>query len=157
MNNKFQLTYPEHSRIHVALHVNNLQRSIEFYRILLGREPTKVREGYAKFEPENPSLNLALNENPNLKPAAEGLSHFGIEVDSTEAVRETIKKFEESDLEVQSQEQVTCCYAVQDKVWVKDPDGNSWEVFVVTQRDAAVCCDEVCCGEKKEESLTACC
>ncbi len=152
MNNILPINYPENTRIHVALHVNNLQRSIDFYRILLGREPTKVREGYAKFELENPSLNLALNENSNLKPATEGLSHFGIEVELTETVLEATKKFEKSGLQVHSQEEVTCCYAVQDKVWVNDPDGNSWEIFVVTQKNAAVCC-----GEQTEESLTACC
>ena len=141
------VTYPENARIHISLHVGDLKGSIEFYRLLFGREPSKVRERYAKFEPLNPSLNLALNEISESKPQSEGLSHFGIEVDSTEAVMECAKKFERSGLQVQAQKQVTCCYAVQDKFWVNDPDGNAWEVFVVTQKDASVCC-----GEQKEES-----
>ncbi len=95
---------------------------------------------------------MALNESSESKPQNEGLSHFGIEVDSAEAVMECAKKLEQSGLKVQVEKQVTCCYAVQDKIWANDPDGNAWEVFVVTQKNASVCC-----GEQKEESLTACC
>ena len=152
MNENLTITYPDNARIHIALRVRNLKRSIEFYRLLLGIGPAKVRARYAKFEPENPSLNLALNENPDLKDATDSVSHFGIQVDSTEAVMAWTKKFEQAGLKTHIEEQVSCCYAVQDKIWVEDPDGNSWEVFVVTQKDApAYCC------EQKEESLTACC
>ena len=152
MNEKLTKPYPDNARIHIALHVRNLERSIEFYRLLFGLDPTKVRERYAKFEPVNPSLNLALNQVSESKRQSDGLSHFGIQVDSTEAVTECANKFEQAGLKAHIEEQVSCCYAVQDKVWIEDPDGNHWEIFVVTQKDAPVCC-----GEEKEESLTACC
>ncbi len=152
MNNDLPATYPQNAGVHIALHVGDLKRSIDFYRLLFGREPSKVRDRYAKFEPLNPSLNLALNESSKSNPQSEGLSHFGIEVDSTEAVMECAKKFERAGLKVEAEIQVSCCYAVQDKIWVNDPDGNAWEVFFVTQKEAPVCC-----VEQKEESLTACC
>ncbi len=153
MNEKMPVTYPENARTHIALRVGNLERSIEFYRLLLGIEPTKVRECYAKFEPENPSLNLALNEVSGSTQRDEGLSHFGIQVDSTDAVKECAEKLEQAGLKMQVEDQVTCCFAVQDKIWVEDPDGNHWEVFVVTQKDTSACCEEQ--GERK--SVTACC
>lgn len=120
------------TRIHVALESRDVERSIEFYRTLFGVGPTKVRSGYAKFEPADPPVNLSLNASAQARPAS---SHFGVQVKSTEAVQEAIARFEAAGLETEVEDQVTCCYAVQDKVWVKDPDGNAWEVFVVLEGD----------------------
>ena len=122
------------TRIHVALDASDVERSISFYRTLFGVEPSKVRPGYAKFEPADPPVNLSLNASMNARPAA---SHFGVQVKSSEAVEEAIQRFQSAGLKTEVEEQVTCCYAVQDKVWVKDPDGNAWEIFVVLEADTA--------------------
>jgi catechol 2,3-dioxygenase-like lactoylglutathione lyase family enzyme len=118
-------------KAHLALNVNNVEGSLDFYRRMLGIEPSKVRQGYAKFDVQNPPLNLTLNET---KVAARGaLSHLGIQVRSTADVLATRQKWLDAGLPVRDEMQTNCCYAVQDKTWVSDPDGNQWEVFVVLE------------------------
>src|SRR6266496_1198306 len=138
-------------KVHLALNVRNVQASLEFYRKMLGIEPSKVRTGYAKFDVQNPPLNLALNEVPSLKdPGA--LSHLGIQVRSTEDVLATRERWIEAGLTTRDEMQTECCYARQDKSWVHDPDGNEWEVFVVLEDNlpqtagSSACCtaDGVC-------------
>lgn len=133
-------------RIHIALAVRDLDASRAFYRVLFQSEPTKERPGYAKFEPGNPSLNLTLNQATEAPTAK---THYGIEVGSTEEVTSAIQRLQDAGLATEIEEQTTCCYAVQDKVWVNDPDGNPWEVFVVTDADAPTHS-----GPAPEESVT---
>ncbi len=117
-------------KAHVSLNVRNVVDSTEFYRKMFGIEPLKVRRGYAKFDVQNPPLNLALNEAPEV--GREGaLSHLGIQVASTEDVLAMRQKWHGSGLITRDEMQTDCCYATQDKSWVHDPDGNEWEVFVV--------------------------
>jgi len=116
-------------KAHVSLNVKNVSKSIEFYQKLFGIEPSKVRQGYAKFDVQNPPLNLALNENSLVGHGS--LSHLGIQVASTEDVLETKNRWEELGLKTKDEMQTNCCYALQDKAWTCDPDGNEWEVFVV--------------------------
>lgn len=116
---------------HIALNVRNVERSIEFYQKMLGIEPSKVRTGYAKFDGQNPSLNLALNEVPFNERGA--LSHLGIQVASTQDVLAMREKLNQAGLSTRDEMNTNCCYAVQDKIWVSDPDGNEWEVFVVLE------------------------
>ncbi len=134
-------------KLHVALNVNNLEDSLAFYRALWGAEPVKLRRGYAKFDLAEPSVNLTLNENPVRE--AGGINHLGIQVGSTEAMTEMRERLEERGLEIALEEkQTSCCYAIQDKVWVVDPNGYHWEVFVVLEDNlpevsepkAAACC-----------------
>jgi len=125
------------TRVHVVTNVSNVERSLPFYKALFGQEPTKVRPGYAKFEVAEPSVNFTLNENSNFTPGGT-ISHFGIQVKSTDEVLAAKERFIQSGLITFDEENVTCCYAVQDKVWVTDPDGNNWEVFVVLEADASV-------------------
>lgn len=116
-------------KAHLALNVHNVQQSLEFYRKMLGVEPSKVRTGYAKFDVQNPPLNLTLNE---VAFAGRGaLSHLGIQVASTNDVLAMRDKWAESGLVTRDEMQTDCCYATQDKTWVRDPDGNEWEVFAV--------------------------
>jgi predicted enzyme related to lactoylglutathione lyase len=118
-------------KAHLSLNVKDISKSIGFYQKLFGIEPSKVRLGYAKFDVQNPPLNLALNENSQ---AGRGpLSHLGIQVASTEDVLETKKQWEDSGLTTKDEMQTNCCYALQDKTWTSDPDGNEWEVFVVLE------------------------
>ena len=118
-------------KAHLALNVRDVQKSLEFYRKMLGLEPSKVRTGYAKFDAQNPPLNLTLNEVAFNDRGA--LSHLGIQVASTDDVLAMRDKWVDSGLITRDEMQTNCCYATQDKTWVRDPDGNEWEVFVVLQ------------------------
>ena len=123
-------------RLHISLNVRDLEESSRFYEILLGAPPAKRRPGYAKFEPAAPALNLALNQVAGSPSGESRVSHLGLEVESRGAVREAAARLARAGLATREEEDVTCCYAVQDKVWVRDPDGNDWEVFTVTDADA---------------------
>ncbi len=118
-------------KAHLALNVRSVEQSISFYRKMLGIEPSKVRPGYAKFDVQNPPLNLTLNEVAFKERGA--LSHLGIQVGSTDDVLAMRQKWEAAGLVTRDEMQTNCCYATQDKTWVRDPDGNEWEAFVVLQ------------------------
>ena len=118
-------------KAHVALNVKDVGRSVEFYRRMLGIEPSKVRRGYAKFDVETPPLNLTLNESRFGERGA--LSHLGVQVASTDDVLAMRERWRAAGLKTFDEMQTSCCYAVQDKTWVADPDGNEWEAFVVLE------------------------
>jgi len=143
---------------HISLNVKNVEASIEFYQKLFDIEPAKVRTGYAKFDAQNPLLNLALNEAAYNERGA--LSHLGIQVASTEDVLKTKERWEQVGLLTRDEMQTSCCYALQDKTWVRDPDGNEWEVFVVLEDNLAES-DPCECGTKlvdgEAEKAAACC
>lgn len=134
MTTESAVSFPTPTRVHVALAVRDTPRSTEFYRALLGQEPTKERGGYAKFDVFDPPLNLALNETP-LATAPPAPQHFGIQVKQRAAIAEIAERMAAAGFSGQAEDQVTCCHAVQDKVWVTDPDGHRWELFIVTQAD----------------------
>jgi catechol 2,3-dioxygenase-like lactoylglutathione lyase family enzyme len=139
---------------HVSLNVSNIDASVAFYEKAFGVAATKRRPGYAKFDLREPSLNLTMQEAPRTGVNA---SHFGIQVASTDDVMEAKRRFETVGLRTLVEENTSCCYAVQDKVWVEDPDGNSWEVFFVKgeastfgrpheqRAEEAACCSPTCC------------
>lgn len=129
--------FPTPTRIHVALAVRDVAKAVEFYGALFDQEPTKLRSGYAKFEVFDPPLNLALNETP-AATAPPLPQHFGIQVKHRAAIGEIAGRMATRGYPGETEDQVTCCYAVQDKVWVTDPDGHRWELFIVTEADAAV-------------------
>lgn len=136
-------------KAHLALNVRNVVNSTEFYTKMLGIEPSKVRRGYAKFDVQNPPLNLTLNEVAFKEKGA--LSHLGIQVASTEDVLTMREKWADSGLITRDEMQTNCCYATQDKSWVRDPDGNEWEVFVVLKDNLSETapCE---CGDKVIEA-----
>ena len=113
---------------HVSLNVSNVDASIAFYEKAFGVAPSKRRPGYAKFDLSSPSLNLTMQEAPRTGVNA---AHFGVQVASSEDVASAWTRFKEAGLQTFTEENTECCYALQDKVWVEDPDGNAWEVFVV--------------------------
>jgi catechol 2,3-dioxygenase-like lactoylglutathione lyase family enzyme len=113
---------------HISLNVSNIDASVAFYERAFGVAATKRRPGYAKFDLAEPSLNLTMQEAPRTGVNA---SHFGIQVASSEDVAQAWTRFKEAGLRTLSEDNTECCYALQDKVWVEDPDGNAWEVFVV--------------------------
>jgi catechol 2,3-dioxygenase-like lactoylglutathione lyase family enzyme len=148
-------------KAHIAINVRSVERSIEFYRRMLGLEPSKSRAGYAKFDVESPPLNLTLNERPFNDRGA--LFHLGLQVASTEDVLAMRERWVEAGLETREEMQVVCGYALQDKSWVTDPDGNEWEVFVVhkdnlptyygTERDQCGCRTSVPCATTATEAI----
>jgi len=118
-------------KAHISINVRNVKESVEFYKKMLGIDPAKVRTGYAKFDVHNPPLNLALNEVPVKERGA--LSHLGIQVASTDDVLSVKMRWVDEGLIAREEMKTNCCYAIQDKAWVSDPDGNEWEVFVVLE------------------------
>jgi catechol 2,3-dioxygenase-like lactoylglutathione lyase family enzyme len=141
-------------KAHVSINVRNVQTSIDFYRKMLGIEPSKVRTGYAKFDVQNPPLNLALNEVPSLGDAG-ALSHLGLQVASTDDVLATRLRWASAGLVPRDEMQTECCYAKQDKSWVHDPDGNEWEVFVVLEDNLPETAKASTCCVKPAVSATA--
>lgn len=117
------------SRVQLALNVSDLDAAVDFYRRLFATEPAKRRPGYANFAIADPPLKLVLIENP----AANGvrLNHLGVEVASTDEVQAATGRLSDEGLATATEDNVTCCYAVMDKVWVNDPDGAPWEVYTV--------------------------
>jgi catechol 2,3-dioxygenase-like lactoylglutathione lyase family enzyme len=149
-------------KAHLAINVRDVPASIAFYRKLFGVEPSKVRSGYAKFDLANPLLNFTLNQNPFHDAGA--LSHLGIQVGSTADVLAMREQWHERGLFTRDEMQTNCCYATQDKTWVKDPDGNEWEVFVVLEDNlpeqaeaSGSCCAPVCCDEHTDQKAAASC
>lgn len=128
---------------HLSLNVQNVNASIEFYKKMLGIEPLKGRTGYAKFDVQNPPLNLALNE--ALVKERGSLSHLGLQVSSTEDVLALRECWQDAGLTTKDEMKTTCCYAVQDKTWVADPDGNAWEAFVVLEDQLPETAEQTSC------------
>lgn len=116
------------SRVQLALNVDDIDTAIDFYSKLFGTGPAKVREGYANFAIADPPLKLVLIEN---RGEGGSLNHLGVEVETTDEVSAAITRLQDDGLTTLVEEQTTCCYAVQDKVWVHGPNGEPWEVYTV--------------------------
>lgn len=117
------------SRAQLALNVADLEASIAFYTQLFNTPPAKLRPGYANFAIENPPLKLVLIQG---EPGqATRLDHLGVEVESTDEVEAAAARLKESGLATFEENDTSCCYAVQDKVWVHGPGAEPWEVYVV--------------------------
>lgn len=117
------------SRVQLALRVTDLDGSVEFYRKLFGAEPAKRRPGYANFAITEPPLKLVLIEGEPDQPTV--MDHLGVEVESAAQVRAATARLAGEGLETAVQDATTCCYAVQDKVWVHGPGAEPWEVYTV--------------------------
>jgi catechol 2,3-dioxygenase-like lactoylglutathione lyase family enzyme len=146
---------------HVSLNVSDIEASVAFYERAFGVAATKRRPGYAKFDLAEPNLNLTMQEAPRTGVNA---SHFGIQVASTEDVVAAGARFSAAGLMTRTEDNTECCYALQDKVWIEDPDGNAWEVFVVkgdteimtTEPMAGGCCVPRIGSEAKKASGGCC-
>lgn len=115
-------------RIQLALNVEDVDASVAFYEKLFGTPPAKRRPGYANFAIAEPPLKLVLIQSPG-KGAT--LNHLGVEVFSQDEVVQAEERLTALGLAPQPEMGTTCCYALQDKVWVHDPDGAPWEVYTV--------------------------
>jgi catechol 2,3-dioxygenase-like lactoylglutathione lyase family enzyme len=116
-------------KVHLALNVSGLEESVKFYRAMFGVAPVKWKPGYAKFDLAEPPFNLTLNEGEVIN--RDGLNHLGIEVHDTAQVLAAKKRFADAGLVTVDEMNVDCCFALQDKVWTTDSDGNRWEIFTI--------------------------
>jgi lactoylglutathione lyase len=131
------------SRVQLALNVEDLDASIAFYTKLFQTPPAKVRDDYANFAIADPPLKLVLFANAG---APGTLNHIGVEVETTDEVAAVIARTQEIGMEQHVQQNVSCCFAVQDKTWVKGPE-NDWEFYTVLADAPAMSCsvDDECC------------
>jgi catechol 2,3-dioxygenase-like lactoylglutathione lyase family enzyme len=142
-------------RIQLALNVTDLDAAVAFYGKLFEAEPAKRRPGYANFALDEPALKLVLIENPDARGAGTvgALNHLGVEVERPDDVSAATRRLTGKGLDTLTEDATTCCYAVQDKVWVHDPDGAPWEVYTVLA-DAAEAGD---LGLEDPTAASACC
>jgi catechol 2,3-dioxygenase-like lactoylglutathione lyase family enzyme len=133
------------SRVQLALRVSDLEGSIAFYSKLFGAEPAKRRPGYANFAIEEPPLKLVLIEGEADQPTV--MSHLGVEVFSSDEVIAATSRLTDAGLVTLTEDNTECCYALQDKVWVRGPGQEPWEVYVVTADADTLtkASDSVCC------------
>src|SRR5438477_4028885 len=117
-------------KVHVALNVTDVNRSVAFYRAMFGVDPVKWKPGYAKFDVAEPPLNLTLNYDGEIGDRG-ALNHLGVEVANSSDVLAAKKRLTEAGLATFNEMNVDCCFALQDKVWVTDPNGYRWEIFTV--------------------------
>jgi catechol 2,3-dioxygenase-like lactoylglutathione lyase family enzyme len=145
-------------RPHISIDVQNIEAAQAFYDVFFNATPAKVREGYRKYSLEQPALNFTLNQREH--GSSGSLNHLGIEVASTREVLKAKLRLEENGMLPVEEMSTNCCYALQDKIWVDDPDGNSWEIFTVTMSDEdgalPVMESTTCCVPKAaQEAATA--
>jgi len=156
------------SRVQLALNVDDLDAAIDFYSTLFQTQPAKRRPGYANFAIAEPALKLVLIENPG---AGGTLNHLGVEVESTDEVVAQTQRFAAAGLQTRLQEGTTCCYALQDKVWVEAEGAGTWEFYTVladaapelegkTLQDVvstpAAMLDSQCCATSDQAGASCC-
>ena len=150
------------ARVQLALNVSDLDAAVEFYAKLFATEPAKRRPGYANFAIAEPPLKLVLIEG---QAAPGSLNHLGVEVDTTDEVRAATSRLSGEGLDTATEDEVSCCYAVQDKVWVDGPDREPWEIYTVLSdvemapgelRTVTPGEDATCCASAPE-SADRCC
>jgi catechol-2,3-dioxygenase len=117
-------------RVHISLNTRSVDDSVNFYSRLFGQAASKTREGYANFRLDEPPIHLALVESE--KPAGAGLSHLGIELPDSYALQAWRTRLQDEGVEFSVEDKASCCYATADKLWLNDPDGYRWEVWVRT-------------------------
>lgn len=144
------------SRIQLALNVRDLDAAVSFYERLFATAPAKRRPGYANFAVLEPPLKLVLIEDPQARGdgVTGALNHLGVEVETPAEVTAAGTRLDRAGLATAAEEGTTCCYAVQDKVWVSDPDGAPWEVYTVLADapDAATLSGDADCSCTAAES-----
>jgi catechol 2,3-dioxygenase-like lactoylglutathione lyase family enzyme len=114
-------------RMHVSLYVSNLEKSVAFYTLFFGTDPVKVKPHYAKFVLARPSLIISFVENP--ERVRSNFGHLGFQVETVQEMNERLADAEAKGLVREVEIGTSCCFAVQDKFWVNDPDGTEWEIY----------------------------
>ena len=151
------------SRLQLALNVDDLETSIDFYSALFGTEPHKVRPGYANFAVAQPPLKLVLIENAG---RGGSINHLGVEVDDVDAVDAELTRLAAAGFATTEERDTTCCYAKQDKFWVTGtPNGESWEIYTVLadsptpngEAEGQECCTNLLIDPSPAQEQAACC
>lgn len=140
-------------RPHISLDVRNVQASVEFYQKAFGVKPQKQTGDYAKFDLVTPSLNLSLLSSTG---HISSVNHLGIEVGSLEDIAAWKQRLQHEGIIEHAEENVACCFARQDKLWISDPDGNAWEIFTVHEqlKVAGPVSNTGCCIPKNHSAET---
>lgn len=147
-------TFP---RMHVSLYVSDIEATVKFYSKFFGIEATKIKSDYAKFELMEPSLIISFVQNPDR--VKDNFGHLGFQVETQEQLNEYLNKMQALQMPILEEKETACCYAVQDKFWVTDPDGVQWEVYYfhedVEFNDPKYDNEEAqaCCTPKKKLNL----
>lgn len=123
------------SKLHVSLNVTDVERSVDFYRTLCGAEPVTLNPDDATFDVADPAVIITTNQ-AEVAPG-NALSHLGIQVASTDHVLVAKRRLQEAGLRTEDEMNAVCCYALQDKTWIEDPDGHRWEIVHVIDGDVA--------------------
>ena len=151
------------SRVQLALNVSDLDSAVAFYSKLFDTEPAKLRPGYANFAVAEPPLKLVLIEGHGTPGT---MNHLGVEVESSAEVQAAHQRLVDAGLATAPEDNVACCYAVQDKVWVDDPDGAPWEVYTVLEhvemeagqlRTVSPADGTACCSVTPGAEVSRCC
>src|SRR4029079_18106002 len=150
------------SRVQLALNVTDIDRAVEFYSKLFATEPAKRRPGYTNFAIAEPPLKLVLVEGGGVPGT---MTHLGVEVETTDDVASAQQRLAADGLVTATEDQVACCYALQDKVWGDAPDGEPWEIYTVLGdvehpagdlRTVEADDDAMCCSSAPESAARCC-
>ena len=150
------------SRVQLALNVSDLEKAVTFYSRLFHAEPAKRRPGYANFAIAEPPLKLVLIEGHG-EPGT--MNHLGVEVETREEVAVAASRLAAEGMATATEDEVACCFALQDKVWVDAPDGEPWEIYTVIDdvehpagelRSVEPGADAMCCGSAQESAARCC-
>ncbi len=141
--------------MHVSLDTADLSRAVDFYTRLFGVAPAKRRADWAKFELTQPRLVFSLNAVPVARPAGR-LSHLGIRVGSHDALAAIRDRLTRAGVAIREEPQANCCYALQDKLWAEDPDGNAFEFYVLVA-DVDATSAGMDAAEQRPDSMASCC
>lgn len=133
-------------RFHVHVGVKNLEKSVQFYSILFGQKPAKLKADYAKWMLEDPRINFAIST----RVSENGVDHLGVQVGDDSELEEITARLKEAELKVEDEGETTCCYAESKKAWVRDPSGIAWEAYR-TMADAEVF------GTRPQDEESTCC
>lgn len=124
------------TRVHLSLRVADLERSVSFYTSLFGTAPDKRHDDYARFMPEQAPILLSLIPGRGDSTAGR-LDHLGLRLADSPALAAATDRLQQAGLTPRVETDASCCYAIQDKLWLADPDGHAWEVYVVTDEQSA--------------------
>lgn len=151
-------------RTHVGIHVSDIEKTVEFYTKFFGIAPTKIKANYAKYELKSPSLVISFVVDKD--KVKSNFGHLGIQVYSEDELKRKFETIKSVGLNYVEENKVSCCYALQDKFWVTDPDGIKWEVYqfhedvdINDPHETTQCCNSLESKEKENccEKESLCC
>lgn len=150
-------------RFHVHVAVNDLEVNVRFYTTVFGIQPSVLKPDYAKWMPDDPTINFAIAK----RGAKPGVNHVGIQVESQQELTELRQQLASAEIAALDQPNAECCYARSDKYWVNDPQGIAWEIFHTLESiplyghveplQASPCCAPAAGQQIKRKESTACC